>query len=211
MAKMYYADGTYKDTNEYGSSASDVYYNPRAYSPTRARRKSSNEGLKWFALIALVIVAIGCLVAVNHNLFVGKHANARNWGNEIKYAENTTAKALSDFTVDDLAAENGLQSLIDSAKISARHEYTNNRGEWIIAFFNEEWIPHSPEVVLLGDSNSHEIKGYKIERSKTPAVTDFKNEPNEAHDIELTLGKHTFVLTHTEAQTLIDLIRANFS
>ena len=100
MAKMYYADGTYKDTNEYGSSASDVYYNPRAYSPTRARRKSSNEGLKWFALIALVIVAIGCLVAVNHNLFVGKHANARNWGNEIKYERKGKRIYLTSFGPD---------------------------------------------------------------------------------------------------------------
>ena len=199
MAKMYYADGGFKETNGPGR------YGTR----TVAYRRSSGDTVKWVLLALLVIAACACLILVHHNLYMGKHANARNYGNEIVYQLDVVEQPLSTFTVEQLTAEDGLQALLNASKLAASHTY-GDKGEWQVAFFKPEWPSTGPKVILSGNNDSHNVSACEVKRlwSSTPINFAFAGEK---YIHEITLGKHTFVLTPSQAQTLIDTIRATYT
>ena len=199
MAKMYYADGGFKETNGPGR------YGTR----TAAYRRSSGDTVKWVLLALLVIAACACLILVHHNLYMGKHANARNYGNEIVYQLDVVEQPLSTFTVEQLTAEDGLQALLNASKLAASYTY-GDKGEWQVAFFKPEWPSTGPKVILSGNNDSHNVSACEVKRlwSSTPINFAFAGEK---YIHEITLGKHTFVLTPSQAQTLIDTIRATYT
>ena len=199
MAKMYYADGGFKEANGPGR------YGTR----TVAYRRSSGDTVKWVLLALLVIAACACLILVHHNLYMGKHANARNYGNEIVYQLDVVEQPLSTFTVEQLTAEDGLQALLNASKLAASYTY-GDKGEWQVAFFKPEWPSTGPKVILSGNNDSHNVSACEVKRlwSSTPINFAFAGEK---YIHEITLGKHTFVLTPSQAQTLIDTIRATYT
>lgn len=199
MARMYYSDGSYKDTNGYGR------YSGR----TIARKKSSGDTIKWALLALLIIAACACLVLVQHNLYLGKHANARNYNNEIVYQPDVLGPMMSTFTVEQLTAEDGLQALLNASHLAASHTY-NDKGEWQVTFFEPEWPPKGPKVILSGNTDSHNVSTCEVKRLWTSTPIDF-TFADEKFVHEIKLGKHTFVLTPSQAQKLIDTIRSTYT
>ncbi len=199
MARMYYADGSYKDTNGYGHGRSRK----------ATKNRSSGDTIKWVLLALLIIAACACLVAVNHNLYVGKHANARNYGNEVCYQADVVKPALSTFTAEQLVTENGLQELLNASQLAASYSY-GDKGEWYVTFFEPEWLSTAPKVVISGNSSGHNALACEVKKFMTGATPVQFTFENEQYVHEITLGKHSFVLTPSQAQTLIDTIRNTF-
>lgn len=198
MARMYYADGSCKDTNGYG------HYRSRA----TAQKRSSGNTIKWVLLALLIVAACACLVLVQHNLYMGKHANARNYGNEMVYQPDIVTPALSTYSVEQLVAEDGLQGLLNASHLAAGYTYGDN-GEWKITFSEPEWPPTGPKVVLTGNSSGHNVLTCEVQKflsGTTPVQFTF----NEPYIHEIILGKHSFLLTQSQAQTLLDTIRSTF-
>lgn len=199
MARMYCADGNCKVSNGYGR------YSER----TIVRKKSSDDTIKWVLLALLIVATCACLVLVQHNLYMSKHINARNYNNEITYQPGITSPTMSTFIVEQLIAEDGLQALLNASHLAASHTY-NDKGEWQVTFFEPEWPSRGPRVILSGSTDSHNVSTCEVERLwiSTPINFTFANE-EFIHEIKL--GKHTFVLTPSQAQKLIDTIRSTYT